>query len=495
MEAVQLVAQLCAEGGGGATRASGWTMRMLQERPKDPVTPAEQRSILRSGANRGEVDILPGIPGSVNLGDLWLRWEAEVAKVITTVKVSVVYAEYFMGSAIHQMMLPGRYDIEVEKIIKVVQDEEEEADAIPTYLPGYNKVSGQKAHPDWLIEEIRREADPEYNALVIQRQRQEELALLAAAEKKLRLAEEAEELDQQMFASYFLDYDQTNVPDVIDTRRKLVGTHKQGLRRPSCYNVVHENGMIGGQLIGDCHTVEVSTDHTLDGVTVLNPIQFPFEFCVPLLSPIVPPPEDPALEDYDFAEPILVRPYYLGDHPQLRYAPHAQYGGIKVGYSLFKATRRKVWLKNNGRRLCTNIVFGDTICPIKRLNRSRFGLQDIPSDCNGLDEILDATDVQQRRKQNVDVTDPLAVRFQQLGLQAAGVDDIPTYSEASASLEFIPELSGKFAVFDLEDLTQLTPEQAEKAYRLGQGKLGPVGVVGGVTATQVVLAVIISCYL
>ena len=45
------------------------------------------------------------------------------------------------------------------------------------------------------------------------------------------------------------------------------------------------------------------------GVTVLNPIQYPFEFCVPLLSPIVPPPEDPALEDYDFAEPILVRPY------------------------------------------------------------------------------------------------------------------------------------------------------------------------------------------
>merc|ERR1719313_3337879 len=106
------------------------------------------------------------------------------------------------------MMLPNRYDYEVSKIVRVDLGEEEEDEEVPTVLPGYNKVSGQQAHPDWLIEEIRREADPEYDAYVIQQQRQKELDAMAEAEKKLKLAEEAEELDQNMFAKYFLDYDQ-----------------------------------------------------------------------------------------------------------------------------------------------------------------------------------------------------------------------------------------------------------------------------------------------
>merc|ERR1719387_2620961 len=208
MEAVHLVSQLCAKGGEGATRASGWQMALLsREGSKEPIAPAEQRTVLRTGTTRGEINILPGIPGSANLGDLWLRWQADAAKVITSVKIMVVYAEYFMGSAVNQMMLPGRYDIEVEKIVKVDQKAEEETDDVPTTLPGYNKVSGQQAHPDWLIEEIRREADPEYDAYVIQQQRQKELDAMAEAEKKLKLAEEAEELDQNMFAKYFLDYD------------------------------------------------------------------------------------------------------------------------------------------------------------------------------------------------------------------------------------------------------------------------------------------------
>jgi hypothetical protein len=213
---------------------------------------------------------------------------------------------------------------------------------------------------------------------------------------------------------------------------------------------------------------------------------------VPLQSPIVPPDEDPRLEEYDFAEPMLVKPYYLADHPQLRFAPHAKYGGIKVGQSIFQALRRKVHLKSNGRRLCTNLIFGGTFCPIKRLNRTSLGQRDIPADCNGLDEILDATDVQQRRKFDVDKTDPLAVRYKQLGLQYADVDDLPAYKESESTLEMISELKGKFQVFDVDDLTQLTPQQAEKAYRLGEGKDVSWKQTGCAFAAQMLFVIFVS---
>lgn len=481
MEAVLLVSQLCgtpgAESGDGATKASNWYHATLA---RDPVKPWEMRAMLRLGVERGGATMLPLESGRQNLGDFWMRWEDDVADEQTHVKVTQHYAEFSMAQLAHQLMLPDRFDKEMAKIVMPVEDEkvDDEITAVPSY-----KKMGSRAYPDWMIEEIRRAVDPEYDLWVRQQKRLAELARLAEQEAERAREDEVVTLDLAMFKTYYLVFKEGEpLPEKVDIRRQWRGLHRGGIMWPECFSAVQENGLVGGQLIGDCYHVEIDKQ-----------IKYPLEVCVPLGYPQLPRGQDADMQDFqtpgpefdspprdwkayvegglypelDFADPVWVKPYRFFSHLVLPYSMDAKYGGLKVGTTWYKAQRRKVQLRQAGRVLCTSVTDTTTLCPIRRLNVSWLGLRSAPADCQGMDEVMHAVDAKQRILRNVEANDRLAAPYTQLGGQYATPDDFPAAEMSELSLGATTALTGNLAVYDAEDITQLSLAQADYAFKLG----------------------------
>merc|ERR1711924_568082 len=106
--------------------------------------------------------------------------------------------------------------------------------------------------------------------------------------------------------------------------------------------------------------------------------------------------------------------------------------------------------------------------PIRRLAAEDLGLKSANAACTGMDEVLHAVDTHQRSMYNGEGTDPFAVPYTQLGAQYATPEDFPKFQVSKEALEAIPLLEGDLAVYDQEDITQITPAQADKAEKVAR---------------------------
>lgn len=300
------------------------------------------------------------------------------------------------------------------------------------------------------------------------KERQDEVVAFAAEQA------DAEEAATTQFV-YVHEVETGDTPATVDVRRGERLMHRIGWRWPSCWRVATSGGKVVGQIIGDCAVVTISDN---------EPLQNPIEVCAPTLAPWVPDAVGdaaaPDLTEYDFAEETFVRPYPILAHRVLPLTPHATYGGLPFGSPMYTPLFARV--RKRGRMLCTEVREDGTFCPIARASVPPGGTG-VQSSCPGLDDVLDTVDTLQRKQRSIGKDQ----QYIPLGQQHARTNDFAEASASTGALSALRGLSGALAMYDPEDMTAVTPEQADRAFGVARGRTAGVYREGSAAAAALLL--------